>query len=635
MNPVQLTHPTPEQLHRFALGKLDEAEAAALEAHLAECMECSKALDKVPADEFVAGLRDAANTSSLADAATLTATPAIAAPTNGIPAELVSHPRYRILEALGAGGMGVVYKAEHLLMQRLVALKVINPSLTKDAVTVDRFRREVMAAARLCHPNIVAAYDAEQAGDVHFLVMEFVEGTSLDRLVAEIGPLPVVQACDYARQTALGLQHACERGMVHRDIKPQNLMRSNDTSSSPWGLVKILDFGLARFARELTAPAIKEQQAATAADGALTLTGAVMGTPDYMAPEQIRDSHTADIRADIYSLGCTLYFLIAGKVPFLGGTVVEKLIAHDERTPPPLAQARADVPPGLVHVVARMTAKDPTHRYQTPAEVARALEPFTTPTPATTLEPEAPAQPHRPRRLPSALIATAFLGSPILAYAVFALTGQREKVIEHMETTYTICVILGGTFLVLQFLMGLLGMGHHDGAGGDFHEAGGADGHAEGDSHDMSHDEHQSWFAGKLTLRTVSAGLTFFGLAGRAAAAADAEPSVTFALALGAGGGALFGVAYMMRALYRLRADGTVRLDRAVGHTGSVYLSVPGHKTGAGKVHLNLQNRTMEYQAITAQGPLPCGAKVVVVGLVSPDTVEVVLAPALERTTHV
>src|SRR5205807_7459616 len=158
------------------------------------------------------------------------------------------HPRYPVLELLGSGGMGAVYRAEHRLMERHVALKVINPGLMDKPALVERFRREVKAAARLIHPNIVHAYDADQAGSTHFLVMEYVEGISLAQQIQEHGPLPVIEACDYIRQAALGLQHASECGMVHRDIKPHNLMLT------PAGQVKILDFGLARFAREIVSP---------------------------------------------------------------------------------------------------------------------------------------------------------------------------------------------------------------------------------------------------------------------------------------------------------------------------------------------------------------------------------------------
>ncbi|HMC90033.1 MAG TPA: protein kinase [Gemmataceae bacterium] len=652
MNPTQLTHPTAKQLEAFGLGRLGEAEALALESHLAVCSECSRALEELPADNFVARLRGAmevepstrVEAGELAEAVTLTGSPGSSTMSNAVPAELANHPRYRIFQELGAGGMGVVYKAEHLLMERPVALKVIGQRLIGDASAVERFRREVRSAAQLCHPNIVTANDAEQAGDTHFLVMEFVEGTSLDRLVAEQGPLPVIQACDYARQAALGLQHAFERGMVHRDIKPQNLMLTPAPGTRPWGLIKILDFGLARFAKENipagSAPTGSEpagQQRGLAERRALTSTGALMGTLDYMAPEQIRDPHAADIRADIYSLGCTLYFLLTGRVVFPEATEVEKLLAHEEKTPRPLAELRGDVPPGLVRVFERMTARAPAQRYQTPAEVARALEPFTTAEGATYLPPQpaVAAQPPRWRRRVRTLVASGFIGGLFLIFLVLALSEDQQKVNAHMETIYTICALLGGTLLGVQFLMSLLGLGHHDGVGSDFHDVAGHDVHAGGEAHDVSHDAQVSWFAGILTFRTVVAALTFFGLAGRASAAAETTPAGSLVIALAAGGAALFGVAFLMRSLYRLRAEGTARIDRALGHTATVYLSVPGHKSGAGKVHLNLQNRTVECQAVTAQEPLPCGTKVVVVGLAGPDTVEVVLAPSSERITHV
>jgi WD40 repeat protein len=241
-------------------------------------------------------------------------------------------------------------------MERPVALKVIKKALTDDPGVVERFRREVKAAARLSHPNIVHAYDAEQAGDTHFLVMEYVEGTDLGKRVKERGPLPVREACDYVRQAALGLEHARERGLVHRDVKPQNLMLT------PQGVIKILDFGLA--------------QLASAAAGSLTGLGTLMGTPDYIAPEQARDARSADIRADVYSLGCTLYHLLAGRPPFGEGLPLERVVAHLERPPRPLAEVRRELPSGLVAVVERMMAKDPARRYQTPGAVAEALAPF-------------------------------------------------------------------------------------------------------------------------------------------------------------------------------------------------------------------------------------------------------------------
>jgi serine/threonine protein kinase len=331
-----------------------------------------------------------------------------AAPTipgaDDIPPPLANHPRYRVLGLLGSGGMGAVYRAEHRLMQRTVALKVINPSLTGSGGAAERFRREVVAAAKLSHPNIVAAFDAEQAGDLHFLAMELVEGMSLSELLQRRGRLLVADACRHVRQAALGLQHAHEKGMVHRDIKPQNLMLT------PQGQVKILDFGLARFVSE------------TPTVGGLTQAGSAMGTPDYMAPEQARDARSADIRADIYSLGCTLYHLLTGQRPFPEGDGLQKVMAHISKTPRPATELRPDVPPELGGIVEKMMAKDPAQRYQKPAEVAAALAPFARPAAA----PAAKRPPVEPPTVPaapavSAPSAPARRRWPCVAVALFLL----------------------------------------------------------------------------------------------------------------------------------------------------------------------------------------------------------------------
>jgi hypothetical protein len=204
-----------------------------------------------------------------------------------------------------------------------------------------------------------------------------------------------------------------------------------------------------------------------------------------------------------------------------------------------------------------------------------------------------------------------------------------------METAYTFCAFLGGTLLVCQFLAGLLGLGHHSGiAGHDGHDLDHPDTHPES-GHEVAHDTQMSWFLGVLTFRTMVAALTFFGLAGMAAAASALDPARTLVLALAAGGGALFLVAWLMRSLHRLQADGTVHIQRAVGRCGTVYLQIPGHRKGTGKVLLNVQNRTVEYQAVTAQEPLPTGAKITVLAVVDGSTVEVALAAPSERSTYV
>jgi hypothetical protein len=331
-------HPSPRDLAAFDAGTLPAAARAEVESHVANCGDCCRTLDRLPDDDFVMRLRALAG-----------------APPAEVPPALADHPRYRVEELLGAGGMGVVYRATHRMMGRAVALKVIHHRLSERPAFVDRFRREVRAVARLAHANIVTAYDADRAGDVHFLVMEYVEGTALDRLVKRDGPLPVALACDVARQAALGLQHAHGRGLVHRDVKPSNILLT------PAGTVKVLDFGLALLD-------VTEAPAESAPP---------VGTPDYVAPEQARDPASAGARADVYGLGCTLYFLLTGQPPFEGGTVLQKLLAHQDRPPRPVIELRADVPPALAAILERMIAKDSARRYPTAAAVADDLSRLT------------------------------------------------------------------------------------------------------------------------------------------------------------------------------------------------------------------------------------------------------------------
>lgn len=268
--------------------------------------------------------------------------------------------QYVILDRIGEGGMGQVFKAWHRGLGRIAAIKVIHKERLDNPDAVRRFQREVRAAAALNHPNVVVAYDADEIGGRHLLVMEYVEGaTDLSQLVKKNGPLPVTQACEYIRQAALGLQHAFEKGLVHRDIKPHNLLLTADGKT-----VKILDMGLAR---------IQHGDADDKSSTTLTQEGSVMGTPDYISPEQAEDSHTVDIRADIYSLGCTFYYLLAGRVPFPSGSMAEKLLKHVLDDPQPIEELRPDVFPGVAEVVKKMMAKKPEDRYQTPAEVAGVL----------------------------------------------------------------------------------------------------------------------------------------------------------------------------------------------------------------------------------------------------------------------
>jgi serine/threonine-protein kinase len=359
-------HPTSEVLAAFARGDLNAAELATVAEHVERCDACCAALQRVPDDSLVGLARQAGESTTNPIGG---ASPAFFTDPTAVPSELADHPRYRILDQLGAGGMGVVYKAEHRMMGRVVALKVLAPHLTARSDAVERFRREVKAAAQLAHANIVTAHDADEAGGLHFLVMEYVDGISLDRLIARKGPLPVPMACHFARQAALGLQHAAEKGMIHRDIKPQNLVVTRK------GQLKILDFGLARFARGA------EAESGAAAPGQplapITAASLLMGTPEFLSPEQARSSRGLDIRSDLYSLGGTLYYLLTGSVPFPHATtLIDKLLAHTGEEPTPLQALRPDVPDALVAVVSRLMAKDRAARFQTPAEAVAALTPF-------------------------------------------------------------------------------------------------------------------------------------------------------------------------------------------------------------------------------------------------------------------
>jgi serine/threonine protein kinase len=265
--------------------------------------------------------------------------------------------RYQVLDKLGEGGMGEVFRARDTKLDRAVAVKMLPSGCAPDREAVARFQREARALARLAHPGIIQAHDSGEEAGRPFLVMELVEGRSLAAVLREQGRIAPARAADFAYQAALALHHAHQNGLVHRDVKPSNLLLSSD------GRLRLLDLGLARFLQDQ----IGEAQ--------LTRTGMGLGTPDYVAPEQLRDARHADARSDIYSLGCTLYHLIAGRVPFPGSSFSEKVEAHETREPTPLEELSPDMPAGLVLVVQRMLAKRPADRFASMAEVADALAP--------------------------------------------------------------------------------------------------------------------------------------------------------------------------------------------------------------------------------------------------------------------
>lgn len=274
--------------------------------------------------------------------------------------------KYLLLERLGIGGMGEVFKARQRTFGRIVAIKVLKAERWNDPILLPRFQREIVAAARVRHPHIVQALDADCVDGRHFLVMEYVAGTDLAKRLGAHGPLPVLEACAYIRQAAIALQHLHECGLVHRDVKPSNLLLTEDRDGQSSGVVKLLDLGLARLPRQ----ALLGGESL----GTMTQAGVLFGSLDYIAPEQANDSHSVDIRADLYSLGCTFYHLLTGQPPFPGDQPLDKLLKHRLEAPRPIGEFRGDVPVAVEAVVAKLMAKLPAERFRTPAEVASALE---------------------------------------------------------------------------------------------------------------------------------------------------------------------------------------------------------------------------------------------------------------------
>ncbi len=391
------TCPTREELSSYVLGKLPDDSSAEFDEHLLDCTKCQTALETlaISADSLLADLqRPAAEQEFFAEAECREAMALVQAigrepslagarsseapPANE--SDLGQIRDYKLIAKLGEGGMGAVYKALHVHLNKVVALKVLPKDRTDDKQAVARFKREMLAVGALEHANIVRATDAGEHEGTHFLVMEYVPGQDLSQISRQYGPLPIADACELIRQAAVGLQHAHEHGLIHRDIKPSNLMLSWGRASSlsmhkqdvraGEPIVKILDLGLAL---------LQEHHAGKARD--LTATGQLMGTLDYMAPEQVDDSHEVDVRADIYSLGATLYKLLSGQSPFPSDkyrTPLRLLNALANEQVASILEKRNDLPDQLVSIVDRMLAKQPADRFATPEEVAKALTPLTT-----------------------------------------------------------------------------------------------------------------------------------------------------------------------------------------------------------------------------------------------------------------
>jgi serine/threonine protein kinase len=370
--------PNEQELREYSLGKLKPDCLETVAQHLEQCLNCQLTLSGLEdkEDTLVSQIRHKVGKDVFAEEAECRDLIAIAknswhgarkaqcaaedVPTadwerSGILGE------YQLFARLGEGGMGCVFMARHTRLDRIVAIKVLAKDRTADPQYVARFEREMKAIGRLVHPNIVHAYDARDIEGTSVLVMEYIEGLDLADLSHRVGMPAIADVCEMVRQTAMGLQYVHEHGFVHRDVKPSNIMLTRE------GQIKILDLGLALLAYDnMTTEGI-------------TSTGHAMGTADYMAPEQIADSHAVDIRADIYSLGCTLYKLLCGRPPFSGpayDTPGKRIVAHIKEPVPPIQQFRPDIPVELAKLLDRMLAKDPADRPATPLAVAEALKPF-------------------------------------------------------------------------------------------------------------------------------------------------------------------------------------------------------------------------------------------------------------------
>ncbi len=365
-----VTCPDSEKLKALSLGRLSTDESNDLISHVESCESCRLDLETVNdvEDSLIASLRDGdvlAPFDSEPDCQLAMAKALGALADLDQSAEVTTLPRqigeYEIVRPLGRGGMGSVYLAKHTKLGRQVALKVLAHHRLGDKRHRDRFEAEMRAIGRLSHPNIVTAHDARDVGDTAVLITEYIEGFDLGQLLQRTGPISVADASEIIRRVAVALEYTSRQGFVHRDVKPSNVMLGRN------GEVKLLDLGLARF------------QIADADRPEMTGTGQAMGTADFVAPEQITDSRTVDVRADIYALGCTLFKLLTGSAPFdddRHATVFAKMTAHVSTTPPSVAELCPDAPKELVDLVDAMLAKDPNRRPQSPMEVAQELAPL-------------------------------------------------------------------------------------------------------------------------------------------------------------------------------------------------------------------------------------------------------------------
>jgi len=366
-----LTCPSQETLMAFASGKVDDEQLSLVSEHLTYCFECDSTIAKLDSDDnsIVAMLRSPQAAPFAKEPEYEQAMKALQSEPRGrgegfhqsfLPETEDSVHEYELLGVIGRGGMGVVHRARHRRLGHQVALKILPVHRHSDAASTSRFEREFAAVGKLHHPNIVKAYDAGDANGLHFLVMELIDGVNLHQLVKRQGPLQVADACEIIRRAALGLHHAHQHGLVHRDMKPSNVLLSRR------GEVKVLDLGLALLQDDHHGEE-------------LTCTGQVMGTLDYMSPEQAADSHRVDHRTDLYGLGCTLFKLLTGHPPFSGRdyrSPAAKILAHANIEPPRLSEHCDGIPEELDELVSCLLEKDPERRPATTKELADCLEPL-------------------------------------------------------------------------------------------------------------------------------------------------------------------------------------------------------------------------------------------------------------------
>lgn len=423
--------PSPKIIFQYTEGRLENADATELQQHLNSCTACSRLLQDLSA-ESVPASRDPGDTIALDKSANKSDDGDFQLGSDPTPLDGLTTKRrrkdtpifaegqligkYRIIKLVGKGGMGQVFQARHAKLDRIVALKTLTQAHVPLPESLERFEREMKAVARLDHPNIVRAFDADETDGVHYFVMEYLEGESVAKILKTSGAMPVAEACLLAQQVAIGLSHIHEHKLIHRDIKPANLIVTPD------GTVKILDLGLA----------LLNDNTLDASD--LTTSGLVIGTPDFMACEQLEDMRTVDIRADIYSLGATLYALLAGHGPFAGNayqSTLKKIAAMATKDPPPITKHRDDIPAALETVLEKMLQKEPEDRYQSPDEVITALQPFVDPQQAPLHS--RPVKKANRRVTLMATIAAAMMASAAYLFSFGAVTDDAQPLVEQAE----------------------------------------------------------------------------------------------------------------------------------------------------------------------------------------------------------